>query len=303
MMRIFMSWSGELSNEVAIIFSNWIKKVIQNVDTYVSSENLEKGTRWSVDIAKELDNSNFGILFITKDNINAPWINFEAGALSKAVSSAKVCPFLYDVKNLDLKNVPLLQFQTTIVNDKKDIYKLVKTINKSIDTPVENNILEETFEKWWPQLEQELEIVGTKYSTEANVEEPQISNKDSVIEILDEVLTLTRDQQKILHIPERILPYTYLYNFFDYYLERKNKSRILLTEELERLNIIYDIDYALQDIRLITQEDPRFSELKQFIDELLEKHNILLSLIKDELQIPRQGYQKLQKLQNQLFDF
>ena len=97
-----------------------------------------------------------------------------------------------------------------------------------------------------------------------------------------------------------------MYSFFDYYLERKNKSIILLTEELERLNIIYDIDYALQDIQLITQEDPRFSELKQFIDELLEKHNILLSLIKDELQIPRQGYQKLQKLQklqNQLFDF
>ena len=119
MMRIFMSWSGELSNEVAIIFSTWIKKVIQNVDTYVSSENLDKGTRWSVDIAKELDNSDFGILFITKDNINAPWINFEAGALSKAVNSARVCPFLYDVKNIDLRNVPLLQFQTTLSMIKK----------------------------------------------------------------------------------------------------------------------------------------------------------------------------------------
>jgi len=77
-MKVFLSWSGDLSHKVAIIFRDWLPSVLQFVEPYVSSEDIDKGARWSTDIAKELEESSFGILFITKDNIEAPWVNFDS---------------------------------------------------------------------------------------------------------------------------------------------------------------------------------------------------------------------------------
>ena len=77
-MKVFISWSGEKSNKIANILREWIPCVIQSIKPYVSSKDIDKGARWSTDIAKELEDSHFGIICITKSNINAPWINIEA---------------------------------------------------------------------------------------------------------------------------------------------------------------------------------------------------------------------------------
>jgi len=121
-MKVFISWSGSLSMKVALVLQKWMPRVIQSVEPYVSSENIDKGSRWSLDIAKELQGSVYGILCVTKDNYKAPWLNFEAGALSKELDLSRVCPFLYNIKSSELKG-PLLQFQATVF-EKEDVYRL-----------------------------------------------------------------------------------------------------------------------------------------------------------------------------------
>jgi hypothetical protein len=128
-MKVFLSWSGNRSHRVAIVFRDWLPSVIQSLVPYVSSEDIDKGARWSTDIAKELEDSTFGILCVTKDNVNAPWLTFEAGALSKTMDKAFVCPFLFDIKRSEVDG-PILQFQSTIL-EKDDIQKLVRTLNKA----------------------------------------------------------------------------------------------------------------------------------------------------------------------------
>lgn len=130
-MKIFLSWSGDLSHKVACVFRDWLPNVIQSITPYVSSEDIDKGARWTSDIASQLEDSSFGIIFVTKENMDAPWVNFEAGALSKSVEQARVCPFLFDLKRTDIKESPLLQFQLTN-NTKKDIEKLILTINNNL---------------------------------------------------------------------------------------------------------------------------------------------------------------------------
>lgn len=54
-MEIFISWSGEYSHKLAITLKDWLSNVIQTVDPWVSSEDIEKGDRWSTEIAQKLD--------------------------------------------------------------------------------------------------------------------------------------------------------------------------------------------------------------------------------------------------------
>ena len=199
-MKVFLSWSGSQSHKVALVFRDWLPSVIQEIVPYVSSEDIDKGARWSTDIAKELTDSTFGILCVTRDNINAPWLTFEAGALSKTIDKSFVSPFLFDIKRSEVDG-PMLQFQSTIF-EKDDLKKLVTTLNKACEkdglTP---DRLAKTFEVWYPTLENEL-------NKHKNTETPkQEDNRETELqtpmtqEILEEILELSRINQKLLRNP------------------------------------------------------------------------------------------------------
>jgi hypothetical protein len=95
--KVFISWSGELSKKLAEEVRMWLPGVLQFVKPYFTPNDIEKGTRWSTEIASELESSNAGIICLTKDNINKPWILFEAGALSKNFGKTNVCTILFNV--------------------------------------------------------------------------------------------------------------------------------------------------------------------------------------------------------------
>lgn len=200
-MKVFLSWSGNVSHRVALVFRDWLPSVIQTIDPYVSSEDIDKGARWSTDIAKELEDSTFGILCVTKENIDAPWLTFEAGALSKTMDKSFVSPFLFDIKRSEVDG-PILQFQSTIFQ-KNDIKKLLDTINKASETDrLTEERLSKAFEVWYPTLEEELkklaEVKAPTVIKEVKTEEfNDLSN-----EILEEILDLTRSNQKLLRNPD-----------------------------------------------------------------------------------------------------
>jgi len=68
---------GLLPRAAALAFRKWLPRVIQVLKPYVSSENVSKGARWSSDIAKELEESQFGIICVTREAILAPWLKSE----------------------------------------------------------------------------------------------------------------------------------------------------------------------------------------------------------------------------------
>jgi hypothetical protein len=201
-MKVFLSWSGEKSHKVALVFRDWFPSVIQSLVPYVSSEDIDKGTRWSTDIAKELEDSSFGILCVTKENLNAPWLTFEAGALSKTMDKSFVSPFLFDIKRSEVDG-PILQFQSTIFS-KEDMLKLVKTLNKACgDDKLTEERLEKAFSVWWPTLEEELNKLKDikEEGSEGNSDNGSIGNS----EILEEILDLSRLNQKLLRNPDNEL--------------------------------------------------------------------------------------------------
>ncbi len=191
-MKVFLSWSGEKSHKVALVFRDWFPSVIQSLVPYVSSEDIDKGTRWSTDIAKELEDSSFGILCVTKENLTAPWLTFEAGALSKTMDKSFVSPFLFDIKRFRVDG-PILQFQSTIFSQ-EDMLKLIKTLNKACgEDQLTDERLDKAFGVWWPTLEEELNKLKDfkEQVSDSKNSNGSIDNN----EILEEILDLSRINQ------------------------------------------------------------------------------------------------------------
>lgn len=200
-MKVFLSWSGTKSHKVALVFRDWLPSVIQEITPYVSSEDIDKGARWSTDIAKELEDSTFGMLCVTKENISAPWLTFEAGALSKTMEKSFVSPFLFDIKRSEVDG-PILQFQSTIF-EREDIQKLVRTLNKACG---ENGLSEErlgkAFEVWYPTLESELKAIKGQADETTEADNGNHVDVSDNQKILEEILELSRSNQKLIRNPD-----------------------------------------------------------------------------------------------------
>lgn len=271
-MKIFISWSGERSNKIANILREWIPCVIQSIKPYVSSKDIDKGARWSTDIAKELEDSYFGIICVTKSNINAPWINFEAGALSKAIDKSNVAPFLFDINPSEISG-PISQFQFTIF-DKEDIKSLMTTINGLCsEGRLSDAHFERSFEKWYPALEKELSTL--------NIDE--LVPEDDECEPVEMVHGLdTSDQAfKISKVKQELK--TKL-RFIDEFLE--SSSGILLSEEYkcmmlldffkQYIPVIYYMGKDLIDILNSDRSDKlkssMFDDLVETADAMIQKY-------------------------------
>ena len=232
-MKIFISWSGNKSQEVAKILKQWIPCVIQSVEPYFSSADIDKGARWSTDIAKELQDASFGILCVTRDNLSSSWLNFEAGALSKSIEQSRVCPFLVDLKPTDITNSPILQFQMASAT-REDVYRLFKSINDNLgETKLTEDVLSTTFETFWPKIDEALKGVATVNDAPSTTKKSSKDNQASI----EEILELVRYQHKLLKSPEELLPVGYLADAF-MQLSTRTVSGDLLMEIFEQLQNI-----------------------------------------------------------------
>jgi hypothetical protein len=90
-MTIFIAWSGMASLSLARILRDWIPAVLKDVqvDTtvWVSSEDIAKGTLWFDELRDPLTSCEYCVLCITKSNVSAPWLLFEAGAMFSTLAS------------------------------------------------------------------------------------------------------------------------------------------------------------------------------------------------------------------------
>jgi hypothetical protein len=170
-MKIFLSWSDETSHAIASALGDWIPFVIQAVETYVPPVDTRKGTRWSDDVSKEMDQSSLGILCVVPGNVGAPWLNFEAGVLLKTLGVSNVIPLLIDVETSELDNGPFAQFPSAIF-EKNDLYQILETINEKTEQgQLSGDRLRDTFDIWWPKLK--LDVGAIRKNGKQVAEEPE----------------------------------------------------------------------------------------------------------------------------------
>lgn len=183
--NIFISWSGKRSLHAADALREWLPNVVQSAKPWMSDRDIEKGTRGLTEVGKALEGMKVGIICLTPENLDAAWILYEAGALSKTFSDdkARLCTYLLGgLQPQDVKP-PLSMFQSSR-SEKEDTRKLVQAINAAMEEPLPPERLKGIFDTWWPQLEEKLKGLPAP--------ERVVDAKRDPNEMISEILALCR---------------------------------------------------------------------------------------------------------------
>lgn len=210
-MLVFISWSGDRSRYVAQVLRTWLKDVIQQLEPWMSSEDIRQGARWNIDVAQKLQDASFGILCLTGDNLTEPWVLFEAGALAKTLDQSHVCPYLVDLKPSDLRG-PLVQFHAAQATE-IDTHKLVHSINKAFGpSALPESQVDRAIERWWPDLHKALEQIPLPRS---KLPQPR-SERDLVEELVERVRRIELEPLwRVIEKPHSISPISLPKNLFE----------------------------------------------------------------------------------------
>ena len=190
-MKVFISWSGDRSKRVAELINAWIKCVIQSVQPWISSQDISRGELWYNAINKQVSQISTGIICLTKDHKDKPWILFEAGALAKGLDTSHILTFLIDLTSEDLLLSPLSAFNHTSP-DKIGVRKMMLTINSLVEIPLDETTFDTVFEKFWPDFERQFhqiidDTTTTAQSAKQIKEDPQT---DLIKELIKSVRNL-----------------------------------------------------------------------------------------------------------------
>lgn len=184
-MRVFVSWSGEVSQKIAELLREWIPNVLQQAELFVSSQDIAKGTRGLDAIGHNLEETDFGIVVLTEGNVSAPWINFEAGALSKSLSRSHVIPLLCGIREINLPSSPLRQFQHAQVTS-DEMLRVLLAINASSEKPLPDEKATKAFEMWWPEFEKIYSVINLESSKSSKSEK---ATNDQLADVLNTILS------------------------------------------------------------------------------------------------------------------
>jgi len=166
-MKVFISWSGARSKRLAFHLHEWLRAVVQRAEPWMSDRDLEAGQRWNEEISAKLKDTHFGIICLTRENLAAPWLLFEAGALAKAVESARVVPVLLGVGRSDL-TFPLAQFQA-VESDESGMRSLAAAVNNALGTDrLPATTLDNIFRGLWPGLAAAIAAIPESSSVDAS---------------------------------------------------------------------------------------------------------------------------------------
>lgn len=189
---VFISWSGERARVVAKALDVWLRGILQGVETWCS-DSTDAGKFWGPEITERLNRAKVGIIIVTAENREKPWLLFEAGAIAKAVAGgpddARAIPYLFDLEPKDI--APPLSLLHAKKADREGTFGVVQSVNRTLAEPVADDVLRDLFGDVYPRLEAKL-ADARAIKGDAG---PKKRGADEVLaEILDTVRRLDRGE-------------------------------------------------------------------------------------------------------------
>ena len=170
--RVFICWSGARSLKLATSLCRFLEQAIVELkgQVFVSTQ-LAKGVRWFDEIVRELEAANVGIICLTAENLSAPWLHFEAGALAKQLHGrdgsspvgaerrpGSIFTYLHGVTPANLSG-PLSQYQSTSTT-RDDTRALVSALVAALGLDGDTEARMNAFDAEWPAFERDTRRIG-----------------------------------------------------------------------------------------------------------------------------------------------
>lgn len=172
---------------VAEVLRDWIPLVVPEARPWFSPDDTHKGTLWQREITGTLARLGVGIVCLTPENIAAPWVLFEAGALSKGLDSTRVFTYLLELGPEDISG-PLSMINHTRATE-QDTLRLIIQLSTLLEPQNTNDaILARRFQSLWPDLQSELSIIPKP--------EQQVQAKRETGEMIVELLDYARNEDR-----------------------------------------------------------------------------------------------------------
>lgn len=182
---VFIGWSGEKAKAAAEALRDFLRKVIQSSDPWVSSQDIPSGSVWDSELHRTLESAVYGISCVTAENVTKPWVNYEAGAMAQKLRGC-YCPYLIDAPKNALAPTPLTRLQAREAN-KDETKQLVQDVCKVLSS--EFGRVAPTFDLLWPDFETALNNIRASSA--------QQTKQRTDREVLDEVLNLAQRTNKL----------------------------------------------------------------------------------------------------------
>jgi hypothetical protein len=174
-MDILVSWSKTRSWEVAQSVYDWLPNVFPRVKLWISTNDIEIGDEWWEELKRVLHKAKACITCITKDNVNSPWLHYEAGRIAGRKEEVRILPYLFDVTPEEIAHTPLQKYQCAQCAEsfEEGTLALVRSLNRlwpRKPKKLDDETLQSKFAEHWPTLEERLKhIPEIEYSENKNV--------------------------------------------------------------------------------------------------------------------------------------
>ena len=115
-MRIFVSWSGEISHQAARSLRDVLPRVLPTAQVQLwDDRSIGIGSsKVAPVLERELALAEAAVPCVTSENVDSPWLNFEAGLLASRLGRDRILPLLIGLSLSHLRG-PLGQFQLLFV--------------------------------------------------------------------------------------------------------------------------------------------------------------------------------------------
>ena len=160
---IFFSWSKENSKRYAAITKEFFNSIFKTDNlVWFSPSNIESGTVFLDEIVNSTKECDSILLFLTKENIYNPWIQFELG-LFYGKGNSHIWPVCFD-ENLN-QNTTAFEHINVLNANKETLRSLVQKINEEYQEKI--NISQEellsNFDKNWDSYYDQIRKVNNPY--------------------------------------------------------------------------------------------------------------------------------------------
>lgn len=136
---------------------------MDDVNVWVSSEDIHLGQDWRKTLRDALDTSNYAVLCVTPQNVDSPWIAMETGAIAmKSEQGFFAVPVLFGLEERDLPS-HLSGFQS-IEASKANLIRLANEIRNHVKSRTDSTVFERRLNLHTDELLADLTKLMTKRS-------------------------------------------------------------------------------------------------------------------------------------------